>query len=1060
NVSKFTSFLAHPAALYAGLKARSFFAQSGYAQSFDLVAASPDGALQATDVTLTLYRRNWTTVRRRGPGSTYLYNSQAADEKIEEIALKTSDAVTEFQFTPPKSGYYWIKAALKDSKGNSNESSVTFYALGDDSVGWEYSNDDSLTIVSDKPEYAPGDTAKILVQSPFQSGQAFVTVERATISQKYVVDITSQAPVFDIPLTEDDGPNVFVSVILSQGRIAEKPDKNGVDLGKPAVRKGYIALKIPTNRDSLSVSVESDKPTYQPGADVTIKYQVTDRDGKAFSDAEVALVVVDAALIQLSSDETYFPDRSLHSDRPLSVMTVNPIDSLIGRRNWGLKGQPDGGGGALAEAAAPFNEGQRANFQSVAYFNPNLTLSPDGAGEATFKLPDNLTTFKVYATVTGHGRITGTGENQILVTKDLLLRSALPAFASLGDEFSASVILTNRSEQAGLAKVNIEATNLQLTGEKEFEIELAAGENKEVFFPVKASAMGAATLTFSLAMGTQTDQALFEIPVLPATALTTQASYRLIEAGKTDIAVSVPQGTDLDRSSLSVDLAPTILGVFSAPFQWLQQYPYKCIEQRTSKAFGSLLELRFKDRLGLSEERQSQAYSEVDSHIEALKQFNNNGGFNYWPNDYSWSSRSPVLTAYVLEFLVAAAKDGHSVPQSFLEEVTEYLSGQLREHDYSNSIEIYMIYALANAKKPMAPFIETYYQQINNLPLLELLYLARAIYLQDNSAVRTEQLAAVVPLILNHLDIAAGQARVSNPQGSSILWCDEDKLTALTFLTLAEIAPENEFLPLLARDLVSRAKKGYFSTTQSNVTALLAFDAYVKTAEPVAPSLKLSVTASGDEILSSMFTSFNDPATDVQVGLNKLEGLSNVEVSAEGTGQAWSTFKLATAPLTPDLEPEQSTNLVLSRSYQVVAPSPQSADASTFQRGQVVKVTVTMMTPDDRYNLVLVDRIPSGFEPLNFNLATEDQTLLTLINGSDDSGWSEYGSWYQYQEIWPEKVAVFASYLPAGVYTFSYLARPVTPGAYRIYGPEAEEMYSPETFGRGAGHTITVAKPQ
>ncbi|MDR1488107.1 MAG: hypothetical protein LBT62_09020, partial [Deltaproteobacteria bacterium] len=166
NVSKFTSFLAHPAALYAGLKARSFFAQSGYAQSFDLVAASPDGALQPADVTLTLYRRNWTTVRRRGPGSTYLYSSQVADEKIEEIALKTSDAVAEFQFTPPKSGYYWVKAALKDSKGNDNEASVTFYALGDDSVGWLYSNDDSLTIVSDKPEYAAGDTAKILVQSP------------------------------------------------------------------------------------------------------------------------------------------------------------------------------------------------------------------------------------------------------------------------------------------------------------------------------------------------------------------------------------------------------------------------------------------------------------------------------------------------------------------------------------------------------------------------------------------------------------------------------------------------------------------------------------------------------------------------------------------------------------------------------------------------------------------------------------------------------------------------------------------------------------------------------
>jgi uncharacterized protein YfaS (alpha-2-macroglobulin family) len=1067
-ISKYAQILAHPASLYAALKPLSYFAAAGYPQSFDLAAASPDGVLHPTEVSLTLYRRNWTTVRKRGPGAVYLFSSKAFDEVIEEKVVNTQDSPVQFEFTPPKAGYYWVKASLKDPGGNLNESSVSFYTLGTEAVGWRYPNDDNLTIVADKNSYAPGDTAKILIQSPFQQGQALVTVERASIRQSYVTEITNNSPVFEIPLKEDDGPNVFVSVILSRGRIAEKPDKNNVDLGKPTIRKGYITLNIPSNKDVLNVKVETQKPTYRPGEEVTINLQVTDRDSKPISEAEVAVVVVDTALIQLSNSDGYFPDTLFQAKRLLSVVTVNPINSLIGRENWNIKGGAEAGGGGdmssadLMAAQGLLSNQLRTNFKNLAFFKPDLLLSPDGRGQVSFKLPDNLTTFKIYAVATGHGRLSGTGQSEILVTKDLLLRSSLPAYASVGDEFMASVILTNRSQNAGQAVVSLSAENLELVSDTQFQIELKPGENKEVFFPVAASATGSAFLTFTVNMGQDSDQALFEIPVLPATPLTTQASYRLIEPGETQIDLGLSEGIDLDRSSLSVTVSPSLLGVLAAPFQWLSQYPYNCLEQLTSKAFGSLIELRLKNRLQLTEERQKIASDNVNKHISYLIRTNIYGGFTPWPSMTYWQQRSPILTAYVLEFLLSAKEDGFDVSSEQLDSITSYLMQQL--NDDSNNLphinpniassQLYVTYVLTRAGAPTSSYVEIFFSKVSELKLIDLLHLARAVYYLPKSASRTEMLYKTVTLILNHLDISAGEARISNLTPAPYLWCDTDKLTALTFLVLSESAPYNEFMPYLARDLANRAKKGHFSSTQSNVTALLAYDAYVKTLEPQAPNLDVKVSLDQTEIAGASFKSFLDASLSVESGLAAKP--KTALISAQGTGQLWSAVKLTSAPLVPNLDPEISANLVLSRSYSVVEPEISTPDQLIFKRGQVLKVTVTMMTPEDRYNLVLEDRIPAGFEPLNFNLATEDQTLIGKLKQNSNWSYSD-NHWYQYQEIWPERVAVFASYLPAGVYTFSYLVRPVTLGTYSIYGPQAEEMYSAETFARGQGHKIVVA---
>jgi len=64
--------------------------------------------------------------------------------------------------------------------------------------------------------------------------------------------------------------------------------------------------------------------------------------------------------------------------------------------------------------------------------------------------------------------------------------------------------------------------------------------------------------------------------------------------------------------------------------------------------------------------------------------------------------------------------------------------------------------------------------------------------------------------------------------------------------------------------------------------------------------------------------------------------------------------------------------------------------------------------------------------------------------------------WFEHQNMRDERAEAFSSLLFEGVYAYSYVARATTPGTFVVPPPKAEEMYSPETFGRGAGDRMIV----
>jgi len=145
----------------------------------------------------------------------------------------------------------------------------------------------------------------------------------------------------------------------------------------------------------------------------------------------------------------------------------------------------------------------------------------------------------------------------------------------------------------------------------------------------------------------------------------------------------------------------------------------------------------------------------------------------------------------------------------------------------------------------------------------------------------------------------------------------------------------------------------------------------------------------------------------------------------------------------------------------LVVPSKQEDDAAEKEErgiwhvkvGSRVRVVLKMTLRDTRFHIALVDKLPAGFEALNPSLLGQ---LGYVPERPKDAEilWDQ--SWVIHTNMRDERVEAFASYVPTGQRGFSYIARATTKGVFVVPPAKAEEMYSPELFGRTGTDIIIV----
>ncbi|MDD8026377.1 MAG: alpha-2-macroglobulin family protein [Acidobacteriota bacterium] len=1063
SISNRIQTLIHRGEYYIGLKPRSTFLKKGESLAADVISVLPDGtAAPDKKLTVKLLRREWRSARKAGVGGSYEWVSEKTDTEVASKALRTAPEPAEAVFTVDKAGLYVLTAEGQDGRKNRIVTSTYVYVTGSDYVAWERQDDDALELVPDADSYKPGETARILIKSPYEKAKALITVERESIMDARVVDIVGSAVPIEIPLTADHIPNVFVSVLLIQGRTAGAAVTQDDDVGKPQFKIGYTALHVDPARKKLAVEVATDKPAYKPRDKVKVSLKVKDA-AAAGAPSSLTVAVVDAGVLNLIGYQATDLFSWYYGEKPLSVQTADSRIHVVGQRHYGEKGESTGGGGGENEAAAGLSEVElRGDFKTTAYWNPSLLTAADGSASFEFSLPDNLTTFRIMVVAQTKDSSFGRQEASFKVSKPILLLPSTPRFARVGDVFQAGVVINNYSGRKGTVALSLDVQGLALKDKPERTFDLAAGESREVLFALQADKEGRARLAFRAKMGADSDGLETGFPVQTTRGTETVATFNET-AGPTEETLNLPDTIQPQATKLEVTAAASALTGLKGCVDYLTNYPYLCLEQKVSSILPYLVAPKLIedfDLSGLEPKAVRDLVKKVLKDMDSCQR--ESGGYALWPDS---ARESPYATVYAVFAQIKADEAGYPVNEERLNQASNYLrqllSAKVGDSPYPYgpnawlTTQAFALYDLALLKKAQPAAAEILFRARGQMSVFGRSLLAKAIH-AGGGPVQSRD--AILQEMLNLIKVEASRAHFEEDAASDLSWIysSNARTTALVLQTLLETGRRHPLSASIARWLVGQRKAGRWHTTQENFFVFYALNEYYRTFEGEQPNFRAEITFAGQSILKETFQTLQKTASasrslaDVKPG----KGLP-VKIDKTGPGTLHYGLRLTYAPKRP-LEARDEGFAV----YKTLT-GLDGKPLADIKAGQIVLVTLEVLAPKESLFVVVDDPLPAGFEAVDPSFETESREqnlqLETIARSEGEGGWWRWWG-FNHIEIRDDRVLLFADSLPVGVHKHRYLARALTPGTFALPGSKAEMMYAPESFGRSGERTVKIVK--
>ncbi len=1058
--------IVHRGDFYLGLRPNSTFLSSGDSIAVNLIAADPEGLLLSDKkIQLTLIKREWHSVRKSEYGGRFGWVTEKKDVDIETRTIQTKDEAETVTFHPDKSGFYILKAEGKDRKGNIIITTTYFYVTGKDYVPWERLDEDAVELVLDDMAYQPGDTAKILIKSPFESAKALITVEREFVLYSEVVDINGSSDTIEIPIVSEYIPNVFVSVLLVQGRVSPQDSDNTGDIGKPSFKIGYAKLAIDPSEKRLDVDIQTNMKNYKPGEDVTLSLQAKNWEGIG-SRASIMLAVVDVGVLNLIGYQTPDPFSLFYSHKLLSVQTSDIRQYIIEQQSYGEKGD-DVGGGAGEEKMAAFaralNEVElRGNFNFTAYWNPSVLTDEEGNATVTFKLPDNLTTFRIMAIAQTSDSQFGRSEKTFKVSKQLLLQPSLPRFGRVGDYFEGGVVVHNYSSEKGQVTLTCEAEGIRLVKSSERKFILDSGEGKEILFEFRVESPGQANIVFRAKMGQESDGLETELPLLIPRPTETVALFNSTTESVEE-QIKIPEDIYPFESFIQFLASSSALSSLKGSVDFLTNYPYLCLEQRLSRILPYIIAEDLIIDFRLSEMNRREIREYVQKAIKDLYSFQRpNGGFGLWPESLKDSAFNSCFAAFAL---VQARQADYIVDKKRLDQVTTYLKNLVKErlnrtnYPYSGeswqTIKSFALYCLALLNSPEPAYAEKLYTEKDQLSLLGKAFLLKALHKGTGSLAAQNSL---LQDLLNKIKISPTDAHFEEEQGRTDHWIYSSSLrtTAVILQSMISVGSNNPYISQIAQWLVDRRKAGHWASTQENFQVFYALNDYYKNYEAIHPiSFKLDVSLADKNLMKTTFMEPTQGIEKAEISLSQFYPGRTVplKISKDGQGTLFYETRMTYAPQKQLSARDEGFSV-----YKEIT-TLDGLPLSSIKAGSLVVVSLQIIVPRESLYIVVNDPLPAGLEAVNSTFLTESEEQQRRISQME-SGRQGPGWWrgFNHIEIHDDRILLFADSLLPGIYTHRYLARALTPGFFQAPGTKIEEMYSPEVFGRSSELTIEVKK--
>ncbi len=1042
NLFKRTSVLVHPADVYMGAKTVKDSYEQGQPVEVKLVAVTPEGKPAETVATAEIYREQYYSVRKVGLSGRLEWISEKKITPLptQQVTIGKKGAV--LTFVPQESGSYFIKLTAKDLFGRPVNGGIDVYVSGKGDAYGRRTDDDLLTLKQNKNEYKVGQTARVRVQSPYESAQALITVEREGILDAWTTTINGPTADIKIPIKDTYLPNVYVGVMMVQGRSA-KPATYKEDLGKPQGKIGYVNLNVVPEGKRLLTTITPNAKKYQPGDKVTLSVS-TKLKGKGGVPAEVVVMAVDEGILALSNYQTPDLFDFFYGSKPISVFTMDNRSYVIGQRSFGEKGENRGGGGANNSKLAGTD--LRSRFEFSPYFAAAVQTDAKGRAQVSFALPDNLTTFRLMAVSITPSEF-GKAQEKITVSKPIMVTPNMPRFAREGDAFACGAIVYNFEDEKGVFNVQMNAMgSLQSEGLSQQTVSVPKGQSREVTWKCRAVKTGESTVSF-VAKGRHTDGVQTEVVVsMPEREQTLAVSG----ATQTQQVQGIEQPASLQAfadNRVNVSLSSTALLQVKGALSYLLAYPYNCLEQQMSKLVAAVQAGTLVRDFKLADEKE--LHRQAQQILDTLTSYQHmSGGYGYWPD----SLPDVYVTAYALDVALSAKQAGFDVPTKSIDKAVSWLQrafNQQAVHAYAyNSRELdtaraYSAYVLARYGKNTDSVFNTLYAKRTDLSPIAAAYLLEAAHVDNR---QQEIQKALAQQLVNKLVYAPTTAYVD--EGVAMPWLHGNNVSATAHTLRALLQadqPVDADFQMVSWLLTQLNAQGYWNDTSTSAAVLRALQTYYAKREAEDPHFAATVKQGDATILMQTFEGRNVEEKTVQIPFAQVyqQGRETLFTFAkQGLGTLY--YNLAQHYTPAAYTSPVNAGLQVTRSISTLDGNP----VQTILTGERYKITLHIKNAATRSFVAVEDYIPAGFALVNTSLATESATQAELV-AADNRVFNRV-------EQYEDRIYGFSDELPAGEHTFSYLVTAIAAGTYTYPAAWASQMYEPSVFGRTATSTLTI----
>ncbi len=1086
SVSGAVSVTVHPAAFYLAAKplGKSYFWTAGTPQEVVVFAVRPDGR-RVTGVVVrgAVVRREWHQVVRERAGLSEEVGEWVSDTVARCDLTSTTDSVP-CRFTPAAGGIYIVSFAARDPAGRVSATSLDRWVTGKDWVPWNDESRFKMEVVPDKPRYSVGDTATILLASPFTDAEAWVTVEREGLIEQRRLRIASGATTLKFPIRETYAPNAFVSVVVARGRSAAPGTL--ADLGRPTIRVGYAELRVTPEVKRLEVEIQSLKSEYGPGDTAHLRLRVRDASGVG-QRSEVTLWAVDEGVLALTGYKTPDPMDLIYKPRGLgmhlasNVVTVAP---QVLAEAVTIKGdQSPGGGGGLGAA-----EVLRSRFKSTAFFLRSVVTDADGRAAAAAKLPDNLTTFRVMAVAVTEGDRYGNGQSTLLVTRPLLARPALPRFLRRDDEFTAGVVVNQRAGGTPTVNVQAVARGVLLRGDAARTATLTAGRGSEVRFAFRDTTEDTATFQFRVASGKDADAVEKKLPVRPAFHLRASTAAGVLR-DTTTVDFALPGDIDPARSRVELSVGTSVLAVVEGAYRYLEVYPYDCSEQVASEALPLIALYQARQLLGTGVTLPRDAKDQIAEAVGVLSRRQRpDGGIGLWDaNDWT----TPWLSAYAGEALLAARAAGIAVSDTVLSRLADYLSKSLHNElpiqapvaRWYDELRVRLADRVAAVDFLSRLGRPDFAGENDLLQLAAQLAWEERVRLAEVVARRGALRAArqLLEPIWATVKIEGRRAVVPDSTRRPFYFYSWERPVARLLTATFAVDSDHALVGPLVETLTEQGRGGRFSpwNTQDYGAAVTALAAFARR-QRRAVARGIRVRAGDRVVLEIPARAAGAPVIDSSASLSGVLGDGpggskvlrlTLQTPPGGDAPVYYYVTVHEVPKTRPVTPDQQ-GIQVERWYEDFSTGKPIV---SIAEGELVRVRLRITVPAERQFVVLDDPLPAGLEAVDLSLRTtgvlvgpgatrEEQTEHDEAEAETRYPWGwYYGSWddgwwspFDHKELRDDRVVYAATVLWPGKYNATYVARATTPGVFVLPPAHAEEMYNPAVHGRSEGGVFSV----